>query len=110
MAAAVSILALLLVLELSGWFFHIGHKNITTERLKQDIKDRDATISMLNDRLNRLSSERVPLRSRCRCGHDAYRHDSRGCQKEGLIFGCGCFATQEQVLYDPEPMRKMLPL
>ena len=59
---------------------------------------------------NRNDSERVPLRSKCRCGHDAFMHDKRGCRVlVGLQsqYNCACMADRDMVLYTPEPMKRL---
>lgn len=78
--------------------------------------DKDYTIATLRHELQSAEerarrTEIVPLRTECRCKHDAYLHGSRGCTHWLPLLGrCACLATQNQVLYDPDPIRKMLPL
>lgn len=113
---AVAVLVPIMIFMAFLWACHVANKNYEIEELRQDVKDRDVTISQADQRLASLSlerrnSERVPLRTKCRCEHDAYQHDDNKCRNWLPILGeCGCLANREQVMYDPEPIRKMTAL
>lgn len=101
----------LFVSALLGWSAHVAEKNIKIESLRQNIKDRDAAIVVANQRIQKLNSERVPLRTKCWCKHDAVAHDDNGCRIEyPFRWACACQISRDEVYYTPEPMRKMLPL
>lgn len=101
----------LFVSALLGWSAHVAEKNVNAECLRQDIKDLKAALGMAENRTARLSSERVPLRSKCWCKHDAVAHDDNGCRVEyPFRWACACQISRDEVYYTPEPMKKMLSL
>lgn len=107
MTIAFSILCTVYAGTVITWLFHVMSKNDEIDRLNmllKDAKDDQARMAV-------MQRERIPLRTKCRCKHDAYEHGYRGCTNWIPILGqCSCLATQEQVMYDPEPIRKMVAL
>lgn len=107
MTIAFTILCTVCAVTVIMWSLHVSSKNDEIDFLNmmlKDAKDRQ-------DRVDAMQKERIPLRTKCRCKHDAYEHGNRGCNNWMPILGeCSCLATQEQVMYDPEPTRKMVAL
>lgn len=97
----------LLVISWLGWGIHATMQRDTISTLERARKTLQGQLDSADAQKSRV--ERVPLRTKCRCKHDAYEHDERGCQNWLPVLGyCSCLATQEQVMFEPDPIRKML--
>ena len=104
----VSIFSVIVIIAMAfGWGIHVTMKEDKIDELRKALNIAKRRLEHAQKEVN--THERVPLRAKCRCKHDAYEHDERGCQNWWPFFGyCSCLASQEQVMFEPDPMKKML--
>lgn len=103
-----STLFLISIMTSIGWYQTIGVRNHYKDQLNA-AKSKVAELAANEVRARAITeSERVPLRTKCRCKHDAFQHDHRGCRVGGLFgWECVCLASRDEVYYTPDPMRPM---